>query len=125
MNEFVMVKRDLLERWLKEIGESKYVMPDTSVRREELRGLLACSPEHPAAYMRNEGTPNNLVKCTFTCPGAFGVYRHPVPRQEPSAAVVLPDAQFDQVTELLETNPLELNLSAQRLLRRKRPWSGS
>lgn len=30
--------------------------------------------ENPIAYMRNEGEPNNLVKCTFACPGAFGVY---------------------------------------------------
>lgn len=33
--------------------------------------------QEPVAYMRNEVTPNNLVKCTFTCPGAFGVYRNP------------------------------------------------
>ena len=32
------------------------------------------APEEPIAYMRNEGEPNNLVKCTFACPGAFGVY---------------------------------------------------
>ena len=30
--------------------------------------------DNPIAYMRNEGEPNNLVKCTFACPGAFGVY---------------------------------------------------
>lgn len=30
--------------------------------------------ENPIAYMRNEGEPNNLVKCTFACPGAFGIY---------------------------------------------------
>ena len=36
--------------------------------------------QEPVAYMRNEGTPNNLVKCTFTCPGAFGVYEHPAPK---------------------------------------------
>jgi len=46
--------------------------------------------QEPIAYMRNEGTPNNLVKCTFTCPGAFGVYRSPVAPPAP-AAVVLPD----------------------------------
>lgn len=34
------------------------------------------APEEPIAYMRNEGKPNNLVKCTFACPGAFGVYAH-------------------------------------------------
>jgi len=44
---------------------------------------------------------------------------------EPPACVVLPDEQFDRVTELLEANPLATNLSAQRLLRSKRPWSGS
>jgi hypothetical protein len=44
---------------------------------------------------------------------------------EPTAGIVLPDEQFDQVTELLEANPLATNLSAQRLLRSKRPWSGS
>lgn len=32
------------------------------------------APEEPIAYMRNEGKPNNLVKCTFACPGAFGIY---------------------------------------------------
>lgn len=30
----------------------------------------------PIAYMRNEGSPNNLVKCTFSCEGAFSVYAH-------------------------------------------------
>ena len=55
---------------------------------EELRAVLAqeagpvverqepVAPEEPIAYMRNEGEPNNLVKCTFACPGAFGVYAH-------------------------------------------------
>lgn len=38
----------------------------------------------PVAYMRNEGTPNNLVKCTFLRDGAFGVYREP-------QAVLLPE----------------------------------
>lgn len=40
------------------------------------------SPDHsePVAYMRNEGTPSNLVKCGFTDQGAFGVYRGPVSR---------------------------------------------
>ena len=37
------------------------------------------SDNRPVAYMRNEGTPNNLIKCTFACPGAFGVYRQPAP----------------------------------------------
>lgn len=41
------------------------------------------SHQEPVAYMRNDGTPNNLVKCTFTCPGAFGVYRRP-PAQVPA-----------------------------------------
>ena len=40
----------------------------------------------PVAYMRNEGTPNNLVKCTFMCDGAFGVYR----KRPASVSVVLP-----------------------------------
>lgn len=42
--------------------------------------------QEPIAYMRNEVTPNNLVKCTLTCPGAFGVYRMP----PAPVAVVLP-----------------------------------
>jgi hypothetical protein len=33
--------------------------------------------DEPMAYMRQDDSPNdNLVKCTFTCPGAFGVHRH-------------------------------------------------
>ena len=56
---------------------------------DRLRALLDTTPcstlkvmrgqddeENPIAYMRNEGEPNNLVKCTFACPGAFGVYAH-------------------------------------------------
>ncbi|MGY4818015.1 hypothetical protein ACVNP3_18960 [Pseudomonas chlororaphis subsp. piscium] len=55
--------------------------------RAELDALKAAQGDvRPVAYMRNEGTPNNLVKCTFTCPGAFGVYRHPAqPQGEPVA----------------------------------------
>jgi hypothetical protein len=45
-------------------------------RRAEIERLKGGQGE-PVAYMRNEGTPNNLVKCTFMCPGAFGVYRQP------------------------------------------------
>ncbi|WP_372438213.1 hypothetical protein ACCM60_14045 [Pseudomonas chlororaphis subsp. aureofaciens] len=58
-----------------------------SVYRAELDALKAAQVDvRPVAYMRNEGTPNNLVKCTFTCPGAFGVYRHPAhPQGEPVA----------------------------------------
>lgn len=40
----------------------------------ESRPPAPVAPEEPIAYMRNEGEPNNLVKCTFACPGAFGVY---------------------------------------------------
>lgn len=45
----------------------------------EMKPLYTSPPapvatEEPIAYMRNEGKPNNLVKCTFACPGAFGVY---------------------------------------------------
>jgi hypothetical protein len=40
-----------------------------------------CAPVErvePIAYMRQDDSPyNNLVKCTFTCPGAFGVYGSP------------------------------------------------
>ena len=40
-------------------------------RIEELERNL----QGPIAYMRNEGTPNNVVQCTFSCPGAFPVYK--------------------------------------------------
>ena len=50
------------------------------VDKNKAATLSPLSPDHsePVAYMRNEGTPNNLVKCSFTEPGAFGVYRGPV-----------------------------------------------
>ena len=43
---------------------------------------MLLSDNRPVAYMRNEGIPNNLIKCTFACPGAFGVYRQPTPVSE-------------------------------------------
>lgn len=63
--------------------------------RKELAALKAAQGDiRPIAYMRNEGTPNNLVKCTFTCPGAFGVYRYPAQSQGEPVAVALTDEQI-------------------------------
>jgi hypothetical protein len=59
--------------------------------------------QEPVAYMRNEGTPNNLVKCTFMCPGAFGVYRQqpaPVSAVHPFADKVIRKLQrFQECTD--------------------------
>lgn len=66
---------------------------DFSERMERMQSDAAQVVERkpPIAYMRNEGTPNNLVKCTFICEGAFGVYR------EPQALVVPTDEQILEV----------------------------
>ncbi len=46
MTSKIEVPRELLERWLTDIGESKYVMPYTAERRDQIRALL-CAPEAP------------------------------------------------------------------------------
>lgn len=50
------------------------------------RAVPTVERQEPVVYLRNEGIPNNLVLCTFTCPGAFGVYRRPT-----LAALSLPE----------------------------------
>jgi hypothetical protein len=64
-----------------ELAELQATIAQQAAEIERLKG----GQGEPVAYMRNEVTPDNLVKCTFTCPGAFGVYRHPAP-----VSVVLP-----------------------------------
>lgn len=76
-------------------GQPKLAIADREleIAAEQVCGLedqLAALREEPVAYMRNEGTPNNLVKCTFTCPDAFGVYRQPAP-----VSVVLPEYKVE------------------------------
>lgn len=97
MNKTIEISRELAER----LCPIAFVPNDPDVwrAREELRALLAApvvERQEPVAYMRNEGTPNNLVKCTFTCPGAFGVYRGPQSLSAPPAPVAV---QLDENVE--------------------------
>jgi len=73
--QMVSVPRELLERL--DFGRNTALALNAL---KELGALLAAPAEHvePIAYMRQDDSPyNNLVKCTFTCPGAFGVFGSP------------------------------------------------